>query len=166
MVCWIKRFAAVSNIILLFGLFYHAHMGVAIVGGLLNLAWALEEWLSPRINRFLRSWGLVINTAFLAYGILSGGPSILAMLLAGSSLLAWNAGLFLGRWGDAPTTTQYRYLRRVGTLTALGLLAAFFAVRLQGCFALPFLPVFLLTLVAGALWLGIISKALNNRTPS
>jgi len=161
MVRWVKRLAAVSNSIFMFALFYHGQPGVAIIGGLLNLAWTLDEWFQSRIRRFLRSWALVINTAFLAYGVLSGGPSILALFLAGSSLFAWNAGLFLERWSDAPVIIQYQYLRRVGTLTALGLLAGFSAITLQGRFAVPFLPVLFLMLVAGFLWRHIISKALR-----
>jgi hypothetical protein len=165
MVRWVKRLAAVGNIIFLVALFYHhGHTGAAIIGGLLNLAWALDEWFPSQIRRFFRPWALVINPAFLAYGVLSGGPSILALLLAGSSLLAWNAGLFLERWGDAPVTIQYQYLRQIGALVALGLLAGFSAVILQGRFALLFLPVFFLMLVAGFLWLRIVSRALKDRT--
>jgi hypothetical protein len=163
MVRWIKRLPIVGNIIFLVALFYHGHTGVAIIGGLLNLAWALDEWFPSQIRRFFRPWALVINTAFSAYGVLSGKPSILALFLAGSSLLAWNAGLFLERWSDAPVIIQYRCLRRIGTLSALGLLAGFSAVVLQGRLTLFFLPALLLMLAAGILWLRIISKALTNR---
>jgi hypothetical protein len=159
MVRWVKRLAAVGNGILIFALFYHGHTRVAIIGGLLNLAWAVDEWFPSDIRRFLRPWALVINTAFLAYGALNGRPSMLALFLAGNSLLAWNAGLFVERWSDAPLTIQYQYLRRVGTLTVLGLLAGFSAVTLQGRFALAFLLVFFLMLATGFLWLRIISKA-------
>jgi len=165
MVRWVKRLAAVGDSIFVFALFYQGHTGVAIIGGLLNLAWAVDEWLPSDIRRFLRSSAIMINTAFLAYGAFTGRPSTLGLFLAGSSLVAWNAGLFLERWGDAPLTIQYQYLRRVGTLIALGLLAGFSAVTLQGRIALVFLPVFFLMLAAGFLWLRIISKALKNRTP-
>jgi hypothetical protein len=165
MVRWVKRLAAVSNSILMFALFYHGHTRVAIIGGLLNLAWVVDEWFPSDIRRFLGPWALVINTAFLAYGILSGGPSVLALFLAGSSLLAWNTGLFLERWSDGPLTIQYQYLRRVGTLIALGLLAGFSAVTLHGRFALAFLPVFFLMLAAGFLWLRIVSMALKDEIP-
>ena len=163
MVRWVKRLAAVGNGILIFALFYHGHTRVAIIGGLLNLAWAGDEWFPSDIRRFLWPWALVINTAFLAYGVLKGRPSMLALFLAGSSLLAWNAGLFLERWRDASVTIQYQYLRRVGILTAFGLLAGFSALTLQGWLALLFLPVFFLMLAAGFLWLRIISEALRNR---
>jgi len=165
MVRWVKRLAAVGNGILIFALFYHGHTRVAIIGGLLNLAWAVDEWFPSDIRRFLRPWALVINTAFLAYGILNGGPSVLALFLAGGSLFAWNAGLFLERWGDAPLTIQYRYLRQVGALTALGFLGGFSAVALQGHLAFFFFPPLLLMLAAGFLWLRIISKALKNKNP-
>jgi hypothetical protein len=165
MVRWVKRLAAVGNSISMFALFYHGHTGVAIIGGLLNLAWAVDEWFPSDIRRFLRPWALVINTAFLAYGALNGRPSMLALFLAGSSLLAWNAGLFLERWSDAPQAVQYRYLRQVGTVVALGLLAGVSALALQGRLALGFFPLFLLMLAVGLLWLRIISKALKNRNP-
>jgi hypothetical protein len=161
MVRLVKRLAAVGTSIFMFALFYHGYTGVAIIGGLLNFAWAIDEWLGFDIRRFLRSWALVINTAFLVYGVLNGRPSMLALFLAGSSLLAWNAGLFLERWTDGPLTIQYQYLRRVGILTALGLLAGFSAVTLQGRFTLFFLPVLLLMLAAGFLWLRLISRALR-----
>jgi len=165
MVRWIKRLAAVGNSILMFALFYHGHTEVAIIGGLLNLAWALDEWFPSHIRHFLRPWALVINTAFLVYGVLNGRPSILALFLVGSSLLAWNAGLFLERWSDPPVAIQYQYLRRIGILSALGLLAGFSAVILQGRFALLFLPVFFLMLAAGFLWLRLISRTLKDGNP-
>ena len=165
MVRWVKRLATIGNSIFLFVFFFLGHPGIAIIGGIINLVWTLDEKLPPRIRRLLRSWALVVNTAFLAYGVLGGGPSILALFLAGSSLLAWNAGLFLERWSDAPLTIQYQYLRRVGTLTALGLMAGFSAVTLQGRFALVFFPVFFLMLAVGFLWLRIIAEALRNRNP-
>jgi len=158
---WGKRIVTVGNSILRFALFYHGYTKLAFIGGLLTLAWALDEWFPSHMRHFFRPWALVINTAFLAYGVLSGGPSILALFLAGSSFLAWNAGLFLERWTDGPLTIQYQYLRRVGILTALGLLAGFSAVTLQGRFTLFFLPVLLLILAAGFLWLRLISRALR-----
>jgi hypothetical protein len=165
MVHWVKRLAAVGNSILMFALFFHGHIGVAIIGGLLNLAWALDEWFPSQVRRFFRPWVLVINTAFLVYGVLNGRPSILALFLAGSSLLSWNVGLFLERWSDAPLTIQYQYIRRVGTLTVLGLLAGVSAVTSQGNFALFFLPVLFLMLVAGFLWLRLISRTLKDGNP-
>ena len=134
-----------------------------MIGGITNLVWALDEKLALRIRRALRSLALMVNTAFLAYGVLSGGPSILALFLAGSSLLAWNVGLFLERWSDPPVVIQYQYLRRVGSLIAFGLLAGISAVALQGHLTVLFIPAFLLMLAAGILWLRIISEALKYR---
>jgi hypothetical protein len=165
MVRWVKSFAAIASSIFLFAFFLYGHPGIAIVGGMINLVWAFDHKLAPRIRHFLRPWVLVINTAFSAYGVLAGGLSILALFLAGSSLPSWNAGLFLERWRDAPATVQYHYLRRVGTLTALGFLAGFSAVTLQGHFTLLFLPVLFLMLVAGFLWMRMVSRALKDRTP-
>jgi hypothetical protein len=165
MVRWVKRLASIANSIFLFAFFLYGHPGIAIIGGIINLVWTFDEKLASRIRRLLRSWALMVNTAFLAYGVLRGGPSILALFLAGSSLLAWNAGLFLERWNlsDPPLIIQYQYLRRIGILSALGLLAGFSALALRGRLTLLFLPALLLMLAAGILWLRIISEALKNR---
>jgi hypothetical protein len=162
MVRWVKRLAAIANSILLFAFSLYGHP-IAIIGGIINLVWAFDEKLAPRIRRLLRSWALMVNTAFLAYGVLSGGPPMLALFLAGSSLLAWNTGLFRERWSDPPAMIQYQYLRRIGILSALGLLAGISAVAFQGHLTLSFLSAFLLMLAAGFLWLRIISEALKNR---
>jgi len=163
MVRWVKRLAAIANSIFLFAFSFYGHPGVAIIGGIINLVWAFDEKLAPRIRRLLRSWALMVNTAFLAYGVLSGGSSMLALFLAGGSLLAWNAGLFLERWRDPPVFIQYQYLRRIGVLSASGLLAGISAVALQGHLTLSFLSAFLLMLAAGFLWLRIISGVLKDR---
>jgi len=165
MVRWVKRLTTTVNIVFLFAFFLYGRTGIATVGGVVNLVWAFDERLPSSIRRFLRVWALMINTAFLAYGAFSGVPSTLALFLAGSSLLSWNAGLFLERWGDAPLTIQYQYLRQLGTRVALGLLAGLSAATLQGHVTLFFLPVFLLMSAAGFLWLRIISEALKNRNP-
>jgi hypothetical protein len=163
MVRWVKRFAAIANIIFLFGFSLYGHPRTAIIGGIINLVWAFDEKLAPRIRRLLRSWALMVNTAFLAYGVLGGGSSILALFLAGSSLLTWNAGLFLERWSDPPVMIQYQYLRRIGTLSAFGLSAGISVVALQGHLTLSFLSAFLLMLAAGILWLRTISEPLKSR---
>ncbi|MGQ9648249.1 MAG: hypothetical protein ACUVWO_17110 [Thermodesulfobacteriota bacterium] len=163
MVRWVKRLAAIASSIFLFAFSLYGHPGIAIIGGIINLVWVFDEKLAPRMRRHLRSWALMVNTAFLAYGSLGGGPSMLALFLAASSLLAWNAGLFLERWSNPPASIQYQYLRRIGTLSALGLLAGISAVALQGHLTLSFLSAFLLMLAAGILWLRIISEALKNR---
>ncbi len=163
MVRWVKRLAAIASSILLSAFSLYGHPGIAIIGGIINLVWAFDEKLGPRIRRLLRSWPLMVNTAFSAYGVLSGAPSMLALFLAGSSIVAWNAGLFLERWGDPPVMIQYQYLRRIRTLSALGLLAGISAVALQGHLTVSFLSAFLLMLTAGIIWLRIISEALRNR---
>ncbi len=163
MVRWVKRFAAIANIIFFSAFSLYGHPGIAVIGGIINLAWAFDEKWSPRIRRLLRSSALIINTALLAYGILRGGSSILALFLAASSLLAWNAGLFLERWSDPPLNIQYQYLRQIGTLLAFGLLAGMSAVALQGSVTFSFLPAFLLMLTTGILWLRGISEALKKR---
>jgi hypothetical protein len=165
MVRWVKRLSAIASSVFLFAFSLYGHPVIAVVGGIINLVWAFDEKLAPRIRRLLRSWPLMVNTAFLAYGALSGAPSMLALFLAGCSLLTWNAGLFLERWGDPPVSIQYQYLRRIATLSALGLPAGISAVALQGHFTLSFLSAFLLMLAAGILWLRIISEALKNRNP-
>ena len=161
MVRWVKRLTTIGNIVFLFAFFLYGRTGIATVGGVVNLVWAFDERLPSSIRRFLRVWALMINTAFLAYGAFSGVPSTLALFLAGSSLLSWNAGLFLERWGDAPLTIQYQYLRQIGTLVALGLLAGLSAAALQGLLTLVFLPVLLLMLAAGVLCLRQISRAIK-----
>lgn len=163
MVRWVKRLATIASSIFLFAFSLYGHPGIAIIGGIINLVWAFDEKWGPRICRLLRSWVLMVNTVFLAYGVLSGVPSMLALFLAGSSLVAWNAGLFLERWSDPPVVIQYQYLRRIGTLSVMGLLAGISAVALQGYLTLSFLSAFLLMLAAGIVWLRIISEALKNR---
>ena len=164
MIRWVKHGGAVWSGILLVALLYK-HPEIAIAGGILNLAGIMDEKLPSGLGRFAGPSVLVINTVLSAYATLKGGSAVLAVLVAALSLLSWNAGLFIKRWANAPLAVQYQYLRRVGTLTALGLMAGFSAVTLQGRLALVFLPVFLLMLTAGFLWLRIISEALKNRNP-
>jgi len=163
MVRWVKSLAAIANSIFLFAFSLYGHPGIPIVGGMINLIWAFDEKLSPGIRRFLRPWVFVINTAFSAYGVLAGALPILALFLVGSSLLSWNAGLFLERWGDAPRAVQNRYLRLVGSLIMFGLFAGLSALALQGRVTLRFFPALLLTLAAGILWLRVISEALKSK---
>lgn len=164
MVRWVKRLAAVGNGILVLGLLFPMSVGIATVGCLLNLLWTGDEWFPWQVSRFFRRWALLINTGFLVYGVLGGGLSILGLFSTGSSLLAWNAGLFLERWGDGPLPIQYQYLRRVGTLVALGLLAGFSALSFQGSLVLSFSSGFLLMLIAGFLCLHMISRALRKES--
>jgi len=161
MVPWVKRLSGLASSVLLFAFVLYGYSGIALIGGTLNLLWIVNERWARRSYSFLRSWILVLNTAFAAYGIWSGGPPLLALFLAGSSLLAWNGGLFLERWSDPPVAVQYLYLRRIGILLALGLSAGVSALSLQGSFRLPFFAALLVLLVSGMLWLRLISKAIR-----
>jgi hypothetical protein len=163
MVRWVKRFATIGSSILWFAFILDGLPEIAVIGGIINLAWTFDERWSPRARGLLRPWALIINTALLAFGIFGGGPLILALFLAASSLLAWNAGLFLERWSSPPVIVEYQYLRRIGTLLASGWLAGMSAAALQGHLTFSFLPAFLLTLGIGVLWLRIISQALKNK---
>jgi hypothetical protein len=158
MILWVKRGAAVWSGIFLVALLY-SHTEIAIIGGILNLAWVVDEKLRPTLSKFIRPSILMINTVLSAYGVLKGAPSILAVLIAGTSLLSWNAGLFLRRWRDAPLTVQYRYLKHLGVILAVGLGTGLCALTLQGHFSLRFFWAFLLMFIVGFLWLRIISKA-------
>ena len=158
MILWVKRGAAVWSGIFLVA-FLYGHTEVAMIGGILNLAWVVDEKLRPTLREFIRPSMLIINTALSAYFVLKGEPPMLAILIAGTSLLSWNAGLFLRRWRGAPLAVQYRYLKHLGAVVGLGLGAGLSSLALQGCFTLNFFPVFLLMLGAGVLWMVIISKA-------
>ena len=157
MILWVKRAAAVWSAIFLVTLFY-GHREVAFIGVILNFAWVVDEKLPPTLCRFIRSTVLVTNTLLSAYGALNGGPTVCAMFVAAGSLLSWNAGLFLQRWCDAPLDIQYRYLKRVFGTVALGLGAGLSALALQGHISLGFPVVLVLMLVAGILWLRLISR--------
>ena len=157
MIRWIKRATAVWSGLFLVALFY-SHTEVAIIGGILNLAWVLDEKFPPILSRFVGPSILVINTVLSAYGAVKGAPAILVMLVVAGSLFSWNAELFLNRWGDAPLTVQRRYLQRVCAIVALGLGTGLSALALQGSFSLHFLSAFLVMLTAGVLWLRIVSE--------
>ena len=158
MILWVKRSVAVWSGIFLVA-FLYGHTEVAIIGGILNLAWVVDEKLRPTLRELIRPSMLIINTALSAYFVLKGEPPLLAVLIAGSSLLSWNAGLFLRRWRGAPLAVQYRYLKHLGAIIAVGLGAGLSALVLQGRFSLRFFWAFLLMFIGGFLWLWIISKA-------
>ena len=158
MILWVKRGAAVCSGIFLVA-FLYGHTEVAMIGGILNLAWVVDEKLRPTLREFIRPSMLIINTALSAYFVLKGEPPMLAILIAGTSLLSWNAGLFLRRWRGAPLAVQYRYLKHLGAIVAMGLGAGLSALVLQGRFSLRFFWVFLLMFIGSILWLRMISKA-------
>ena len=158
MIRWIKCGGAAWSGILLVALLYK-HPGLAVAGGILNLVWVLDEKLALALCRLVGPSVLVVNTVLSAYAVLAGEPAIMAMLVAATSLLTWNTGLFLQRWGDAPSTVQRHYLKHLAGIVATGLGAGLSALALQGRLSLQFYSAFLLMLFAGSLWLRVISKA-------
>ena len=158
MILWVKRGAAVWSGIFLVA-FLYGHTEVAMIGGILNLVWVVDEKLRPTLREFIRPSILVVNTVLSAYFVLKGEPPLLAVLVTAASLLSWNAGLFLRRWKGAPMIVQSRYLKHLGAIVAVGLGAGLSALVLQGRFSLRFFWAFLLMFIGGFLWLWIIAKA-------
>ncbi len=162
MILWCKRGATVLSGILLMGLLFSSgNRWAGVAGGMLNLAFAMAEKFPASVGRFLPSLFLVFNTLLSAYGVLAGGAAILAVPAAGASLFAWNGGMFVLRWPQAPVRIQYLYLRRMGRTLILGLGAGLSALALQGHFALSFPLAFSLALIGSLLFLRIISGALQ-----
>lgn len=129
-----------------------------VAGGILNLALAMAEKFPPPLCRILPPLVLVINTIFMAYGVLIGGPMAWAILIAGLSLLSWNADLFSRRWPGAPPDIQYRYIRHLGGTIALSLGAGLSSLALQGHFSLGFFPAFSLVLIGSVFFLRLMSR--------
>ncbi len=157
MILWIKRGTAVLSGILLAAILYE-HPGLAVISGILNLAWILEGKMPPAIRRLVGPSILVINTFLSAYAALKGVPAALAMLAAIASLLSWNTGLFLQRWGKAPSAVQHRYLRRLISIILIGLGKGFSALALHGGLTLQLFPTLFLMLMGGFLLLRLISE--------
>jgi hypothetical protein len=163
MILWGKRAAAVlSGIFLAALLFPVGSLWEGAVGGILNLALAISEKFPSSLRRFLPPFALVFNAVLSAYGVVAGGAAVWGVLVAVLSLFCWNAGLFRQRWGDSPLPVQFRYLKSIGSLTAIGLGSGLSALAFQGRFSLPFLGALLLMLSAGALCLGLMSRASKN----
>jgi len=163
MIPWAKRAAAVlSGIFLMALLFPVGSYWGGVAGGVLNLAFAMAGKFPPFLRRFLPSFALGINTVLSAYGVIAGGPAVWAVPIAVLSLFSWNADWFGQRWSDAPRPVRSRYLKRIGSLAAMGLGAGLSALAFQGRFSLPFLGALLLMLTAGALCLGLMSRASKN----
>jgi low temperature requirement protein LtrA len=133
-----------------------SHWG-GVAGGVLNLALSMAEKFPYSLRRFLPPLVLLINTVLSAYGVLTGGLVTWAVLVAGLSLLSWNAGLFGQRWGDASGPVQSHYLKRVGILTVLGLGAGLSALVFRGNLSLPFPLTLGVMLVSGVFFLRLIS---------
>jgi hypothetical protein len=162
MIRWIKRGGAVWSGILLVALLYN-HPGLAVAGGILSLVWVLDEKLAPALCWLVGPSILVVNTVLSAYAVLAGAPAMLAVLVAATSLLTWNTGLFLHRWGDAPLAVQHRYLEQLGFIVVIGAGAGVSALTLQGRLSLHFFPALLLMLIAGFLLLRLISQGSKKR---
>ncbi len=158
MILWIKRGAAVLSGIFLTALLFPAgSQWGGTAGGILNLGFVVAEKFHPSLRRPLSPLVLVFNTVLSAYGVLIGGVAAWAILAAGTSLISWNAGLFLHRWSHAPLPVQYQYFRRIGGILAVGLGAGISALALQGHFSLGFLPTLALALIGSILFLRLIS---------
>ena len=113
------------------------------------------------LGKFPSSAMLVTNTGLAAYGIFVGGSAEWAVLVATASLASWNSSRFLEQWPNAPQLVQYRYLKRLGGLVALGMGLGLSALAFQGCLSLPF-PITLSVLgITGVLWLRLISEAIT-----
>ena len=117
MILWVKRAAAISSGILLAVVLYE-HPALAVAGAILNLACVVDGRLPSVFGRLVGPSILVVNTAMSASAVLGGAPAILAMLTAATSLLTWNTGLFLQRWGDAPLAVQYQFLKQLAHFPA------------------------------------------------
>jgi hypothetical protein len=139
--------------------FAGGHLGVVVVGGIVNLAWAMAERLPPPVQRLLAPCVLIVNTIASTYAVLCEGSVTLAILVSGASLASWNAGLFGQRCPSAPLSTQYHYLGRVGGMFTLGTGMGMSALALQGHFSLPFGLAFFIMLAADFLCLRLISQA-------
>lgn len=158
MILWVKRITALWSGIFLVALLYE-YPWIALIGGILNLVWVVDEKWPPALRGLIRPSILVANTILSAYFVLKGAPPLLAVLVTSTSLQSWNARLFLRRWNDAPVAVQSRYLKHLGAVVGLGLGAGLSSLVLQGLFRLSFFPVFLLVLITGVLWIRVMSKA-------
>jgi hypothetical protein len=162
MILWVNRGAAVLNGIFLVALLFPAgNPWAAIAGGILNLTWTMAPLFPSMLRRLLPASLLVINTLMAIYGVLSGGPAVFALLAAGGSLISWNTGLFARRWPDPAPMVQYRYFRRLGKTTVLGVGAGLSALVFRGQFPLPFPLAFLALAIAGGLYLQLLSRGIR-----
>ena len=157
MILWVKRAAAISSGILLAVVLYE-HPALAVAGAILNLACVVDGRLPSVFGRLVGPSILVVNTAMSASAVLGGAPAILAMLTAATSLLTWNTGLFLQRWGDAPLAVQYQFLKQLGFIVVIGVGAGLSALILHGRLSLQFFPALLLMWIGGFLLLRAISQ--------
>jgi hypothetical protein len=160
MILWLRRGTALGTFMLWAALsFAGGHLGMVVVGGGVNLAWAIAEKFPSSLQRLLAPCVLIVNTIACTYVVLCGGSVTLAILVSGGSLVSWNAGLFWQRCPSAPLSAQYRYLGRVGGMFTLGTGMGMSALALQGHFEPPFGLAFFIMLAAGFLCLRLISQA-------
>jgi hypothetical protein len=158
MILWLKRGTAVSSFIFFMPLAIGSDtLWVTILSALINLSWAISERFPTVVQCRLAPCLLMVNAFVSTHAVLHGGPAVWAILVSGTSLISWNAGLFCQRWFNAPFLTQYRYLRRIGGIFVTGTIMGMSALALQGHFTLPFCFAFALALGAGFCYLRLIS---------
>lgn len=160
MIPWAKRAASALSGVFLMALLFPigCHWG-GVAGAALNLAFAAAGKFPPSLRRFLPSFVLAANTVLSAYGVIAGGPAVWAVPIAVLSLFSWNADWFGQLWSDAPRLVQSRYLKRIGSLAAMGLGAGLSAEACQGIFSMSFSLALLSMLAGGVLLLRLISQA-------
>jgi hypothetical protein len=159
MILWTRRAGAIlSGIFLVALLLSVGYLLVGVAGGVLNLALVWIEKFPLRLRRFLPSFMLVTNTILSACGILAGGSAVWAVSVAVLSLFSWNTERFGQRWDDIPRPLESRYLKRVGSLAAMGLGAGLSAEVCQGNFSIPFSLALLAMMVGGVLLLRLMSQ--------
>jgi hypothetical protein len=163
MIFWLKRAAAFLSGLFIFLLLYPEFIELAVLGGVINMVWAADDKLPRSCRPFFHPVLLVFNTVCSAFVVLKGGSTWWAMGLAGSSLIAWNIGIFRQSSRDTTLTLQHRYLRHLGYRLGLGSAAGFSALALQGRFSSSFSLTFFLMLASGFLFLRLLSGSMKKQ---
>ena len=163
MIFWLKRAAAFLSGLFLFLLLYPELIALAVLGGVVNMVWAMDNKLPRSCRPFYNSGSLIFNTACLVFSVLKAGSAWWAMSLIITSLTAWNIGLFRQRNQDASLNMQHQYLRLLGYRLGLGSAAGFSALALQSRFAVAFPLTFFLMLAGGFLFLRLLSGSMKKQ---
>jgi len=159
MILWLKRGTAAATFIFTIPLAMGCGtLWLVIPSALVNIGCAMSERFSPSVQRLLTPCVLLVNAIISTYAVVYDGPVAWAILASGSSLVSWNACLFLQRSPNASLSIQYRYLRRVGGMFVVGTIMGRSALALQGQFAPPFWLALFMMLTAGFLCLLLLSK--------
>jgi len=157
---WIRRSAA-----LLCGLFpmafllprgAHAAAIAAVVAGLL---WSAADLLPPRVFGVVNTCAFLASTASTALLALQGSAEGWAVVASGVSLLAWNTGLFMLRWPEAPSDAERRYLASAAKLLLLGFSLGISTVAAAGVLSVPFPFAWLLMLTVCVALFGLLRGA-------